>query len=188
VTSAPGVASGAAAVHTGRKWPRPPPGDGLGRAAAAIGAAAWAWHAAVVLRAYFVQDDCRYLHDAAHTPLTPGYLWPNYHGNLMPGQFLLVWLVDRIAPLNHTVAVAPVLALAAVAMALMWSCLVALCGRRPALLVRSAGSRWRRRCSCRRPGGRTRWNRHRWSRRRWPRRAPSSGSSRPAWFGTPRSA
>lgn len=121
-------------VHLGRVG-RFRPADATAWAAAGIGAAAWLWHAVVVLRGYFYQDDFVYIDTAAHTTPTPAHLFQPYHGNVMPGQFLLAWVVTRIAPLGHAVAVLPVLALAAVALVLMWSCLVGLGGRRWVLLV-----------------------------------------------------
>jgi hypothetical protein len=117
---------------TGPRWL---PADRIGWSAAAIGAAGWIWHTVAVLRAYFVQDDFVYLYDAAHSGPTPDYLLRDYNGNVMPGQFLLVWLVNRIDPLNHTLAVLPLLLIAGAVSVLMWSCLVGLCGRRWALLV-----------------------------------------------------
>src|SRR5262249_15893342 len=58
-----------------------------------------------------------------------------YSGHLMPGQFLLVWLLTAVAPMKYTVAVLPVLALQAVGYVLTWKLLVRLYGHRWAILV-----------------------------------------------------
>jgi hypothetical protein len=102
--------------------------------AAALGLAVFGWHAWLTLRGYFWQDDFRYLTLAATKPLG-SLLVTGYSGHLMPGQFLLVWLLTAVAPMKYTVAVLPVLALQAVAYVLTWKVLVRLFGHRWAILV-----------------------------------------------------
>jgi len=72
--------------------------------------------------------------DAARTSFGRFVTMP-YKGHLQPGQFAIAWLVSRIAPLNYTVAVFPVLLLTLAGGVLMWKFLVALFGDRPATLI-----------------------------------------------------
>ncbi|GLZ33471.1 hypothetical protein Lesp02_56590 [Lentzea sp. NBRC 105346] len=92
------------------------------------------WQSVVMLReGFFWQDDFRYVARAVEAPLST--LFDDYNGHLMPGQFLLVWLVTAIAPLNFTVAALPVLALYGLAMWMFWRLLVRLFGARWELLA-----------------------------------------------------
>jgi hypothetical protein len=63
---------------------------------------------------YFWQDDFVYIHQASDG-LSPEFLFQDYHGNLMPGQFLLSWLVTELAPLAWLPAAGVVAALQVVA-------------------------------------------------------------------------
>ncbi|TWP51809.1 glycosyltransferase family 39 protein [Lentzea tibetensis] len=94
------------------------------------------WQSVVVLReGFFWQDDFRYVIRTVDVPLSLDVLFTDYNGHLMPGQFLLVWLVTAIAPLNFTVAAVPVLVLHGVAMAMFWRLLTRLFGSRWVLLI-----------------------------------------------------
>jgi hypothetical protein len=92
------------------------------------------WHAVVMLRGYFWQDDFLYVYRAATTPLFE-YLFQGYNGHLMPGQFLLVWLVTGWAPLNWVTAVLPLVALQVLGYVLFWRLLIRLFGHRLEILL-----------------------------------------------------
>lgn len=104
-------------------------------AAIAVALVPLAWQSYEVLGGYFWQDDFRYVIRVIDAPLSLDLMFTEYGGHLMPGQFLLVWLITRIAPLNYPVAVLPLLLLHAAAAALMWRLLVRLFTARWALLV-----------------------------------------------------
>lgn len=103
-------------------------------AAAVLATAMTVWHAVVMLRGYFFQDDFLYVYRAATQPLLD-YVLQNYNGHAMPGQFLLVWLVTRWAPLNWPSVVLPLIALQVLAYVLFWRLLVRLFGLRPEILL-----------------------------------------------------
>jgi hypothetical protein len=88
-------------------------------------------HAVASLNGYFGQDDFILTYRAAHAaPYDLSFLFQDYSGHLQPGAFLLAWIVTTIAPLNHTVAVLPLLATHAVTLWLAWRVLVRLFDRR----------------------------------------------------------
>jgi len=92
------------------------------------------WHTVVLLRGYFWQDDFLYVYRAATMPFVD-YLFQGYNGHLMPGQFLLVWLVTQWAPLNWVMAVLPLVALQILAYVLFWRLLIRLFGHRLEVLL-----------------------------------------------------
>ncbi|HEX2416847.1 MAG TPA: hypothetical protein VHJ83_01810, partial [Micromonosporaceae bacterium] len=85
------------------------------------------WHAVVMLRGYFWQDDFLYVYRAATMPLFE-YLGQDYNGHFMPGQFLLAWMVTRWAPLNWEIAVLPLIAVQILGYVLFWRLLVRMFG------------------------------------------------------------
>jgi hypothetical protein len=88
------------------------------------------------LNGYFGQDDFILTYRAAHaSPFDLAFLFQDYSGHLQPGAFLLTWVVTAVAPLNHTVAVAPLLLAHAATLWLCWRVLVRLFDRRWAVLV-----------------------------------------------------
>lgn len=92
-------------------------------------------HAWVALHGYFGHDDFVITYRAAHAdPLDFGYLFQDYSGHLMPGTFLLSWVITAVAPLNHVVATLPVLVMHGGALWLFWRVLVRLFGYRWSLL------------------------------------------------------
>lgn len=93
-------------------------------------------HAWVALHGYFGQDDFVISYRAAHAnPLDLGYLFQPYNGeHLQPGTFLVAWLETAVAPLNHTVAVLPLIVMHGLAVWLFWRVLVRLFGYRWGLL------------------------------------------------------
>jgi hypothetical protein len=52
----------------------------------------WSWNS----------DDWIYMHDASVQSFVP-YVLQNYNGHFMPGQFLIVWSLNAVAPLDHGV-------------------------------------------------------------------------------------
>jgi hypothetical protein len=89
-----------------------------------------------MLNGYFGQDDFILTYRAAHAePYDLGYLFQDYSGHLQPGAFLLAWIVTTIAPLNHTVAVLPLIVVHAVTLWLAWRVLVRLFGTRWSILL-----------------------------------------------------
>lgn len=92
------------------------------------------WHAVVMLRGYFWQDDFLYVYRAATMPLFE-YLGQDYNGHFMPGQFLLAWMVTRWAPLNWEIAVLPLIALQILGYVLFWRLLVRMFGYRLEILL-----------------------------------------------------
>ncbi|MCU1451538.1 MAG: hypothetical protein JWP02_3708 [Acidimicrobiales bacterium] len=110
--------------------------DRLAATAFALGVVAVGWHGWATLRGYFTQDDFLYTYRAAQHSLGLHYLLQPYSGvHLMPGQFLLVWLTTWIAPLNHVVAVLPILLIQALTVVLFWRVLVRLFARNELLLL-----------------------------------------------------
>lgn len=98
----------------------------------AVSILVWTWAAS---RSYFRQDDFVYFHRAVTRPLDVDLLFTGYQGHLMPGQFLLVEAVVRIAPLSWAAAVAVVLAFRLVAGVAAVRLLVELFGRRPGVVA-----------------------------------------------------
>ncbi len=90
----------------------------------------------VMLNGYFGQDDFILTYRAAHAaPYDLGYLFQDYSGHLQPGAFLLAWIVTAVAPLNHTVAVLPLVVVHAVTLWLAWRVFVRLFGHRWVVLL-----------------------------------------------------
>lgn len=93
-------------------------------------------HAVAALNGYFGQDDFIFTHRAAHAAAHDlDYLFQIYSGHVQPGVFLYVWIVTTIAPLNFTVAMAPLLVVHALTLWLCWRVLVRLFGSRWAVVV-----------------------------------------------------
>jgi hypothetical protein len=93
-----------------------------------------AWRSWAVLQWTFQRDDWRYISAAARLPFFD-FITTQYAGHLQVGQFALVWLVSRAAPLDYVVAVLPVLAVTALGGVLIWKFLEALFGERSGNLV-----------------------------------------------------
>jgi hypothetical protein len=103
--------------------------------ALAVAAVPFLVHAWVALHGYFGQDDFVITYRAAHAdPLDFSYLFQDYSGHVAPGTFLLAWLTTAVAPLNHVVAVLPLLLMHAVALLLFWRVLTACFGARWAVV------------------------------------------------------
>jgi hypothetical protein len=93
------------------------------------------WRTWAGFQGFYWQDDFIYLWQASRQPLTSEYLMQDYHGHLMPAQFLLVWLLTRLAPREHAMSVLIVLLIQAAASVLMWVLARRLFGARWAALV-----------------------------------------------------
>lgn len=85
-------------------------------------------------RSYFQHDDFWYTSGAEDMPLGE-FLFQNYAGHLMPGQFALVWLAQMAAPLQYSLVVAVLVALQTAAAVVVWRLLRELVGVRPAALA-----------------------------------------------------
>jgi arabinofuranan 3-O-arabinosyltransferase len=92
------------------------------------------WRAWGLSESFFWQDDFVYLHRASQG-LSLEYLLQDYNGQLMPGQFGLVWLVTSIAPMNWPLAGALVLLLQLVASVLVLRLIRAVAGDGPLSLI-----------------------------------------------------
>ncbi|GAB3899046.1 hypothetical protein GCM10029964_084410 [Kibdelosporangium lantanae] len=98
-------------------------------AAVTTGAVPFVIHAWMALAGYFGHDDFMVLYLAAqHGPFDPGYLFQDYNGHIEPGKFAVAWLVTALAPLNHVLAVLPLLAVQAAASILLWRVLTRIFG------------------------------------------------------------
>ena len=100
----------------------------------AVAAVALVWRGWTVTRWSWQDDDWVYLANASTMSL-PDYLFQMYHGHLMPGEFLVMWVATRVAPLDHTV---PTLltAVAAAGVVLLWArALARIAGERVWVLV-----------------------------------------------------
>ncbi|CRK61375.1 hypothetical protein [Alloactinosynnema sp. L-07] len=108
----------------------------LGWTALVLGAIPFGFHLWFLAGGYFAHDDflMTYLADRA-SPLDPGYLFQNYNGHIVPGLFVLVWVVTALAPLNFAVAMVPLVLVHIAALVVFWRLLVRCFGPRRALLL-----------------------------------------------------
>jgi hypothetical protein len=88
-----------------------------------------------VFSGFFYEDDFRYVYDADTSSLGADYLLQDYNGHLMPGEFLLVWLLQRIAPMDFDAVAFVLLLLQVAASAMVWLLLRELVGPRPGALI-----------------------------------------------------
>lgn len=103
-------------------------------AAYALVALQLGWRAWALSASYFWQDDLNYVFRASQG-LSLDYLLQDYSGHLMPGQFLLVWVLTALAPLDWLPAAALVLVLQLVASILVLRLVRALAGDGPLSFV-----------------------------------------------------
>lgn len=80
------------------------------------------------------QDDWSYVERTVDLGFL-GYVLQEYNGHFMPGQFLLVWLITAISPLNYDLAILLLAALILLATVLWWLVFERLFGRRPQVLL-----------------------------------------------------
>lgn len=88
-----------------------------------------------VLTGFFYEDDFRYVYDAATSGLGADYLLQDYNGHLMPGEFLLVWVLQAVAPMSFTAVGLTLLVLQVGASLAVWALLRELVGPRPGALL-----------------------------------------------------
>jgi hypothetical protein len=86
-------------------------------------------------RSWWYQDDLNLLASAADRALTPDLLFSNYNGHLVPGSWLIAWVLDRVAPLQWWPAALLTLLIVAATDLMMLALLRRLFGSRPAILV-----------------------------------------------------
>jgi hypothetical protein len=89
---------------------------------------------AVLRRSYFREDDYWFLAALAEKPFW-SYLFQNNAGHLMPGQLLIVALVQWVSPLNFTVVVVMLVGLQGLATVVLWKLLCELVGASGAALT-----------------------------------------------------
>ncbi len=77
------------------------------------------WRGWTVSRWTWQDDDWIYLHEAHRMPLWE-YLVQDYNGHLMPGGFLITWVIAKVAPLNFWVPVA-IVALTSAGVVALWA-------------------------------------------------------------------
>ncbi|TDL05140.1 hypothetical protein EUA04_21580 [Mycolicibacterium obuense] len=108
----------------------------VARAAVALIVLHLAVRAALAFGGYFYWDDLILVGRAGTQPLlSPGYLFDDHDGHVMPGAFLLAGLTTRIAPLNWIGPAISLLVLSLVAALALLRALHVILGWRPALLA-----------------------------------------------------
>lgn len=80
------------------------------------------------------QDDWSYVERTVDLDFL-GYVLQEYNGHFMPGQFLLVWIITALSPLNYDLAILLLAAVILVATVLWWLVFERLFGRRPQVLL-----------------------------------------------------
>ena len=88
---------------------------------------------------WFYFDDIAFMSRAMNQPLDASYLSESYGGHLMPGGFLVVWLLTKVAVYSWAPWAAVLLVLQALAGLGMLRLLLSLFGRRPLVLALLAG-------------------------------------------------
>jgi hypothetical protein len=86
-------------------------------------------------RSWWYQDDLNILATVADRALTPGLLFSNYNGHLVPGSWTVAWVLDRLAPLEWWPAALLTLLVVAATDLMMLALLWRLFGNRPAILL-----------------------------------------------------
>ncbi len=88
---------------------------------------------------WFYFDDIAFMSRAMDQPLDASYLFESYGGHLMPGGFLVTWLLTQVAVYSWWPWAALLLGLQALAGVGMLRLLISLFGRTPMVLVLLAG-------------------------------------------------
>jgi hypothetical protein len=135
VEDAPDQASTASRDITLADWLRARPGRTVSMAAGSMVLLQLVFRGWASAQGYFSLDDFYFVGRAAGPESLSHVMLTSYNDHFMPGAFLLVDVLTRLAPLGFGTVVAASLALQAGASWLVWRLLVRLCGRRPALLV-----------------------------------------------------
>ena len=119
-----------------RAWLAAHPERAVTWAAVVLLAVQAAVRAVVALSGDFYYDDLVFQGRAALAPFPgPEHLFETYTSQVMPGAFLLVWLVERAAPLQHDVVMVLDLALQAAAGWALFLLLRRMFGATPAVLL-----------------------------------------------------
>jgi hypothetical protein len=104
------------------------------RGVAAVATVTLVWRAWTASRWTWQDDDWVYLADTASKSL-PEYVFQIYNGHLMPGEFLVMWVVTHVAPLNYALPLI-VTAIASSLVVVLWGrALSAIGGEKLLLLV-----------------------------------------------------
>jgi len=93
------------------------------------------WRGWIAFQGYFSNDDFVFAYLAAVKPLSWDYLLRGHAGHLMPGAFLITWLLDKVAPLSFPAAMAVVLAFQTATSLALLRLLKLLFGFRAAILI-----------------------------------------------------
>jgi hypothetical protein len=107
---------------------------GMGLVALQLAFRCWA-----LAGSWFYFDDIAFMSRATTQPLDASYLLESYGGHLMPGGFLVTWLLAKVAVFSWGPWAALLLVLQAAAGLGMLRLLVSLFGRRPLVLALLAG-------------------------------------------------
>lgn len=108
----------------------------VARAAVALIALHLVVRAVLAFGGYFYWDDLILVGRAGTQPLlSPGYLFDDHDGHVMPGAFLVAGLITRIAPLDWIGPALSLLVLALLASVALLRALHVILGWRPALLL-----------------------------------------------------
>jgi hypothetical protein len=83
---------------------------------------AWA-----LTQTFFYADDYRFMTGAMRMSFFP-YLFQDYAGHLMPGQFVIVWIVQHAAPGQFWAVSVAILVMQALAVIMVWRLLVTVIG------------------------------------------------------------
>jgi len=94
-----------------------------------------AWRGWIALQGYFSADDFVFAYLAAVKPLNWAYLMRGHAGHLMPGAFLVTWVMDKVAPLAFPAAVTVTLTLQALTSLALLRLFKLLFGMRAAILL-----------------------------------------------------
>ena len=119
------TAPNATATETWRGWDR---------LAVGLIAAQLVFRAVLIAQSYYVIDDFRYLTRAVQRPFF-AYLFQDYQGHLMPGQFLFVWVHQHLFPGAYWPAAVLTLALQCLASVMVWRLVREFVGAGPASVV-----------------------------------------------------
>lgn len=107
----------------------------VGRVAMALIGVQAVFRGWAVTTGFFYEDDFRYVYDAATSPLSADFLLQDYNGHLMPGEFLIVWVLQHLAPMSFGAVAAVLLLLQVAASVTVWLLLRELVGARLGALV-----------------------------------------------------
>ena len=136
IMGTPGVADRAGVIEgsqpaVGQRWS--PRHVGLAALSLITVQIVFRWWA--VLEGFFFEDDFPNIYQAAKLPLSLDRLTTGVAGHLKPGGYLLIWLVQTLAPMNFTVVACLLIALQVGASITVWLLIRELVGPRVGALV-----------------------------------------------------